>query len=104
MVLQARPDVGQRLIHSALISATGQRAAADFGPLPGLRLGGMRIEAPLVAFADLHIFDLWELRTRPTLLIGVDTLRRFDRVAFDFTRKLITFWPLRTHYERRPGE
>jgi len=102
-VLQARPDLGQRLIHSELISATGQRAAADFGQLPGLRLGGVRIDAPLVAFADLHIFDLWDLQDRPTLLIGVDTLRRFEKVAFDFTRKLITFWPLRIPYERRPG-
>jgi hypothetical protein len=100
-VLRARPEIGQRLIHSELISATGQRAAADFGPLPGLRLGGMRVDAPLVAFSDLHIFDLWDLQTRPTLLIGVDSLRRFEKVAFDFSRKLITFWPLRIPYERR---
>lgn len=100
-VMAARPDLGQRLIHSALISATGQRAEADFGQLPGLRLGGMRIQSPLVAYADLHIFDLWELQSRPTLLIGVDTLRRFERVAFDFSRKVITFWPLRIPYERR---
>jgi hypothetical protein len=61
------------------------------------------IEAPLVAFADLHIFDLWDLQARPTVLIGVDTLRRLDRVAFDFGRKLITFWPLRGHIPRPRG-
>lgn len=99
--LAGRPDLTARLIKSQLISATGQRAEAEFGPLPGLRLGGMRVEAPLVAFADLHIFDLWDLQTRPAVLIGVDTLRRFERVAFDFGRKLITFWPLRTPYQRR---
>jgi hypothetical protein len=92
--LARRPDLAQRLIHSELMSATGQRASAEFGVLPGLRLGGLPIDAPLVAFADLHIFDLWDLQSRPTVLIGVDTLRRFDRVAFDFGRKLITFWPL----------
>jgi hypothetical protein len=102
-VLAGRPDLGQRLIHSELISATGQRASADFGQLPGLRLGGMRIESPLVGFADLHIFNLWDLQSRPTLLIGVDTLRRFEKVAFDFSRKVITFWPLRIPYERRFG-
>lgn len=99
--LAGRPDLTSRLIHSELMSATGQRAAADFGPLPGLRLGGMHIDAPLVAFADLHIFDLWNLQSRPTVLIGVDTLRRFERVAFDFGRKLITFWPLRAPYNPR---
>jgi hypothetical protein len=102
-VLAARPDLAQGLIHSQLISATGQRAAADFGQLPGLRLGGVRIDSPLVGFADLHIFDLWDLQNRPTLLIGVDTLRRFEKVAFDFSRKVITFWPLRIPYERRRG-
>lgn len=98
-VLESYPELAQRLIRSELISATGQRAPADFGRLPGLRLGGLRISAPLVAFADLHIFDLWDLQARPTLLIGVDTLRRFEKVSFDFTRKLITFWPLRGPYE-----
>ena len=101
--LARRPDLAARLIHSELMSATGQRAPAEFGVLPGLRLGGLPIEAPLVAFADLHIFDLWDLQGRPTVLIGVDTLRRFDRVAFDFGRKLITFWPLRGHAIRSPG-
>jgi hypothetical protein len=101
--LARRPDLAARLIHSELMSATGQRAPAEFGVLPGLRLGGLAIEAPLVAFADLHIFDLWDLQARPTVLIGVDTLRRFDRVAFDFSRKLITFWPLRTRASRPFG-
>lgn len=85
-----------RLIHSVLISATGQRATAEFGPLPDLRIGGRDVEAPLVAYADLHVFDLWDLRDTPALLMGVDTLRRFDEVAFDFGEKLITFWPSRT--------
>lgn len=101
--MAGRPDLAARLIHSQLISATGQRAAAEFGTLPGLRLGGMLVEAPLVAFADLHIFDLWQLQSRPSVLIGVDTLRRFERVAFDFGRKLITFWPLRSAAQRHPG-
>lgn len=93
--LKARPDIGQRLFHSELISATGQSALADFGPLPGLRLGGQLLDRPTVAFADLHIFELWDLQSRPTLLVGVDVLRRFDQVAFDFGHKLITFWPSR---------
>jgi hypothetical protein len=96
LALTSRPDLRARLIDSELISATGQKAEAQFGALPGLRLGGLRIEAPFVGFADLHIFDLWELRSRPTVLVGVDTLRRFQKVAFDFGRKLITFWPLRS--------
>jgi hypothetical protein len=99
LAFAARPDLAQRVIHSELISATGQRAPAEFARLPDLRLGGQRLQSPLVAFADLHIFELWNLVDRPTVLIGVDILRLFDQVGFDFSRKLITFWPAR----RRPG-
>jgi hypothetical protein len=93
LVLTAQPRLGAALVSSTLISATGQRAQADFGPLPGLRIGRMKIETPLVAFADLHIFELWKLQQTPSLLVGVDLLRRFDKVAFDYGRKELTFWP-----------
>ena len=99
------PTLESRLIHSALVSATGQRAEAEFGPLPGLRIGGRDVETSLVAYADLHVFELWDLETTPSILIGVDVLRRFDEVAFDFGEKLITFWPARTpiHPPPPPG-
>ena len=103
--LAVEPDLAQRLIHSQLVSATGQTAAVEFGPLPGLRIGGRDVETSLVAYADLHVFELWDLKTTPSLLIGVDILRRFDEVAFDFGRKLISFWPSRTpiHPPPPPG-
>jgi hypothetical protein len=93
LVFDARPELAKKAVRSELISATGQRVTAEFAPLDGLRLGGARLGAPLAAFADLHIFDLWDLRSMPTVLIGVDVLRRFDQVAFDFGHKTVTFWP-----------
>jgi hypothetical protein len=95
LVFSAQPQLTMQVILSQLISATGQQAPAEFAPLPGLRLGGVRIDAPLVAFADLHIFNLWDLQSRPTVLIGVDVMRRFNSVGFDFVGKTVTFWPLR---------
>jgi hypothetical protein len=29
------------------------------------------------------------------VLIGVDVMRRFNSVGFDFVGKTVTFWPLR---------
>ncbi|MDB5446776.1 MAG: hypothetical protein JWQ97_2093 [Phenylobacterium sp.] len=95
LVLTAQPRLGAALINSSLVSATGQRASANFGPLPGLRIGRLLIDAPLVAFADLHIFELWKLQQTPSLLIGVDVLRRFQKIAFDYGRKELTLWPKR---------
>lgn len=100
-MLRARPDLEARIIHTELVSATGQRAAAEFAPLPALRLGGQILSGMLVAFADLHIFDLWDLQDRPTILIGVDVLRHFEQVALDFGRKQISFWPPRRGASRR---
>jgi hypothetical protein len=96
LVFAAQPRLGAGLISSSLISATGQRAQAAFGPLPGLRVGRLLIAAPLVAFSDLHIFALWKLQQTPSLLVGVDLLRRFKRIAFDYGRRELTLWPKRT--------
>jgi hypothetical protein len=93
LVLAAQPRLGAALLSSTLLSATGQRAQASFGPLPGLRIGRLAIEVPLAAFADLHIFELWNLRETPSLLVGVDVLRRFRKIAFDYGRKELTLWP-----------
>lgn len=95
LVFTVQPQLNREVISTELISATGQHAPAEFAPLAGLRLGGVRIGAPLVAFADLHIFSLWDLQSRPTVLIGVDVMRLFNSVGFDFVAKTVTFWPMR---------
>ena len=81
------------MIRTELLSATGQRAAAEFAPLPSLRVGGQLLTNLLIAFADLHIFDLWRLNDRPAVLIGVDVLGRFDQLGLDFGRREVSFWP-----------
>jgi hypothetical protein len=94
-ILEARPDLSPRFIETELFSATAQHAHAQLALLPDLRLGGQQITNLVAAFADLHIFDLWDLRAQPTILIGVDVLRRFDQVVLDFGRREVSFWPPR---------
>jgi hypothetical protein len=92
-VVRARPDFGVRLAPVPLISATGQTAMGEFAPLPTLRLGGMAVNQVIGIFAQLHIFDLWKLADRPSILIGVDVLRHFHDVTLDFGRKQVVFTP-----------
>ncbi|HZZ68685.1 MAG TPA: retropepsin-like aspartic protease [Phenylobacterium sp.] len=92
-VVHTHPDFGVRLAPVPLISATGQTAIGEFAPLPTLRLGGMQIDQVLGIFAELHIFDLWQLTDRPAILIGVDVLRHFQDVTLDFGRKVVVFNP-----------
>jgi hypothetical protein len=44
-----------------------------------------------VAFADVHVFDLWKLRDRPAVVLGMDLLTQFDLVALDFGRSAVRF-------------
>jgi hypothetical protein len=69
-----------------IVSVTGQTIDAQFADLPGLRIGGLSVPNWPVAFADLHTFKLWDLVSRPAILIGVDILSRFESVCLDFRR------------------
>jgi hypothetical protein len=69
-----------------IVSVTGQTIDAQFADLPGLRIGGLSVPNWPVAFADLHTFKLWDLVSRPAILIGVDILSRFETVCLDFRR------------------
>jgi hypothetical protein len=106
-VVHTHPEFGVRLAPVPLISATGQTAMGEFAPLPTLRLGGMQINQVLGIFAELHIFDLWKLSDRPSILIGVDVLRHFQDVTLDFGRRVVVFTPSppgdrRVRLESRP--
>ena len=90
-VLRQHPDIAARLVDVPLISATGQSAQGQMARLPPLRLGGLRIQSLTVVFADLHIFKLWELQDRPSILIGIDVLRQFERVVLDFGHREVVF-------------
>ncbi|MDP3174938.1 MAG: aspartyl protease family protein [Phenylobacterium sp.] len=92
-VLRGRPEIAAGLMRAVLLSATGQRAVGELAPVPPIRLGGLLIGDVTVAFADLHIFDLWDLRTRPAILVGMDILRHFNRVEIDYGQRAVTFMP-----------
>ena len=48
------------------------------------------IHCPLV-IADFLVFDVWGLRQRPALLIGMNLLRQFARVSVDYGLKELRF-------------
>jgi predicted aspartyl protease len=90
-VTRARPDLLEKLVETPLISATGQIARGQLVLLPPLRLGGLKVQRLTAVFADLHIFQLWDLQDRPAILIGVDVMRQFESVVLDFVRREVVF-------------
>jgi hypothetical protein len=59
--------------------------------LPFLRLGGLHLGNVPVTCADTHVFRIWNLEDTPALVIGMDLLTQFERVALDFGRSQVRF-------------
>lgn len=71
--------------------ATGLVIPGQEGYLPNLKVGGLRIRALPVVYADLHTFRFWGMAEAPALILGVDLLRRFEMVDLDFGRGEVLF-------------
>ncbi|HEY3797299.1 MAG TPA: aspartyl protease family protein [Caulobacteraceae bacterium] len=69
-----------------LVSVTGQTVICDFAELPLLRIGHLTMANWPIAFADLHVFEMWDMIEQPAMLLGVDVLSRFETICLDFAR------------------
>jgi len=74
-----------------LIAVTGQTLGVEFGRARDFRIGRARFDSLSVAFADAPPFERFGLADKPTLLMGMDVLRKFDQVAIDFPKRKIHF-------------
>ena len=73
-------------------SVTGETIAARAILLKNVQLGsGVTLTRLPVAFAGAHIFRKLGLENRPTLLLGMNAMRAFDRVSIDFAEKKVRF-------------
>jgi predicted aspartyl protease len=94
----------------ALLSALRRAGAshADLGSLPvtgvtggsidgevtaieQVRLRSVSFKIGYIVIAGLQIFELWGLSDTPALLVGMNYLRRFNRVTVDYGRKEFLF-------------
>lgn len=75
----------------ALLSVVGERFTGHLYHLPFMRVGGITFGNAPVVFADAHVFDIWNLKTRPAVLLGIDLLREFESVTLDFGRASVRF-------------
>lgn len=93
MVLRQRLQRRAKELDDAdlLIAVTGETLGVEFGMVRDFRIGRARFARLSVAFADSPPFERFGLADKPTLLIGMDVLRKFDQVAIDFPRRKIHF-------------
>lgn len=74
-----------------LRSITGQAIAANVAMARSLTIGSLSLANVSVAYADSPPFALLGLGRRPALLLGMNELRAFKRVAIDFDRRTVSF-------------
>jgi len=74
-----------------LIGVTGKTIPGEAGTLPRIRIGKMELGGMPIVYADPHTFHLFKLDDTPAILVGMDMLRLFNRVAIDFGRSEVRF-------------
>ncbi len=74
-----------------VIGVTGDTAGADLGLLSELHVGKVIVRNQQIAYADLYIFEHLGLHGKPSLLLGMSTLRQCAKVSIDFPAREVRF-------------
>jgi hypothetical protein len=74
-----------------LIDVAGDMARVDLGQLPELHIGKVIVLNQQVAYADLYVFEHLGLHGKPSMLLGMNTLRQCAKVSIDFPAREVRF-------------
>ena len=83
----SRKGVLRNLGPVTLTSVTGEQIVGDHTILRSLQLGDVTLKDLAIVFTDAHTFKQMRLEDRPTLLMGMNAMRAFDKVSIDFANK-----------------
>jgi hypothetical protein len=97
----AQTTVGNLALRKALARRRGERDAYDDAIIgvtediqqatqvrvPSIVAGQLIVNNAPIMFSDLHIFEHWQLNSRPALIIGMDVLGALDTLIIDYRRK-----------------
>ncbi|MGV3769235.1 MAG: aspartyl protease family protein [Sphingobium phenoxybenzoativorans] len=75
----------------SITSVTGEQLLGQWGFIHQIKMGGVVIKDVPVIFADASPFRELDLEDKPALLLGINVLRGFNRVAIDFGRRRVDF-------------
>lgn len=76
---------------ASLLSVTGQSIMADAGIAADFRIGRAQFDYVPIVFADADAFRELGLADTPALLLGMGTLRQFNRMMIDFKQRRVLF-------------
>jgi len=85
LALQARKDIDGT--PTTVIGATAQTDEGLAYTAPIIWIGSARVKDFVVTFGDFHVFDVWSLRDKPALVIGMDVFGWLPQVTIDYPRR-----------------
>lgn len=74
-------------VDSDVIGVTLDVAKGDAVYAPPVDIGGVIVRGMRITFGDLFIFDAWDLKDEPALLIGMDVIGVLDSLVIDYRLK-----------------
>jgi len=74
-----------------VVDVAGGTARVDLGQLPELHVGKVIVRNEQVAYADLYVFEHLGLHGKPSMLLGMTTLRKCAKVSIDFPAREVRF-------------
>ena len=75
----------------SMTDVLGRTTPAEYALVGRMRFGGISMGNAAIAFADAHPFKLFDLAGKPSMLLGMEGLRSFDRISVDFASRKIKF-------------
>lgn len=96
-VLEAKipPDRLERWRQASVtvMGVTAHETTARAVLTPRMRVGRSVIRNATVMFGDFHVFDFWELKEEPAMLIGMDVLGVTRALTIDYGRERVIMDP-----------
>lgn len=89
LLLKRGPNAPMKTV--TMLDVLGKRTDADYTLVDRLRIGGVAMGNAAIAFVDAHPFKLFELTKKPSMLLGMESLRSFRRVSVDFSSRQVKF-------------
>ena len=91
-MLGYRHEIAEREAAADVIGATDARQAGERHIVHSIKIGeDMRVANLVVTFGDFYIFKLWNLRSQPALVIGMDMIGTLGEFGVDYFRREVQF-------------
>ena len=84
-LLAKRREVDAR--EEGVIGVTGDLQEGRSMAAPAIQLEKIMVRRARINFVDLHIFQRWQLRDEPAMLLGMDVIGVLDTVILDYRRR-----------------